>query len=125
VVIWEINTSKNYEKIVKDFIENWYILEEKAWDLKNTLTKNRKVEKLREMCIRNCSLASMNLIFSFENFGISTCPMMWFNQEKMAEFLKLWKTEIPILLISLWFAEKKVLKKQIERKSFEELFKFL
>ena len=77
------------------------------------------------MAIRNVSLACMNFLLVANEMWFATCPMLWFNQPMISDFLELEKDFIPIMLISIWFEDKWKERKKLPLKKIEEVLKFM
>jgi len=55
----------------------------------------------RDEAVRSGSLASMTLMLAAQSMGLVTCPMIGFDQKKVAQIVKLPEDHIPVMLIVL------------------------
>jgi len=125
IVIWDTNMCRNSDKILREWVEYWYCTEDKVPAYKNAFCKKRKREKLEKMTIRNVSLSCMNIMLTAHAMGLATCPMLWFNQPMLSEFLELEGDFIPIMIIAIWYEDKGKEKKKLPLKTVEEVLKFM
>lgn len=112
---------RNVDKVVQDWIDLGYLSEEKSHSFKASVTKEREHEKLEKMALRNSALACMTLIYSAENLGYSTCPMMGFRQLEMKKFLNVPDDRTIALMIAIGKPGKREVLPRLPRKSYEEL----
>ena len=124
IVLWDTLIWRNAENILKDWVKYGYCTEEKVPAYRNAFTKKRSKQRLREMCIRNVSLAVMTFMLAAEDMWLATCPMMGFNQPMLCEYLELPEDIIPIMMIAIWYEEEGKEKKQLPRKKVEDLMYF-
>ena len=128
-VLWDTNIWRNAEKILKEWVEYWYCKEEKVPAYRNSFTKNRSEQRLREMTIRNASLTCMNILLAAKELWYATCPMLWFNQPSLSDFLELPKEIIPIMIITigyekLWKNWEQIERKKLPLKNLKEVLHF-
>lgn len=123
IILGDVDFGKNQaDRIVSEWIEHRGLPETKAEGLRSALTKDRENWKKREMCLRNCSLAAMQLINSAESMGLSTCPMMGFKQLELKKLLQLPENIIPVLMIAIGKRDpEKAIPTPLPRKTVEEL----
>lgn len=124
IILGDTNIGRNAEKILKDWVKYGYCTKEEVPAYMNALCKKRSETKRREMAIRNCSMAAMNLLLVAEDIGFATCPMMGFNQPMLAEYLKLPEDIIPILMVAIGYEDKGKEKNQLPRKNLEDTLYF-
>ena len=123
-VLGDVNIWRNAEKILKEWVEYWYCKEEKVLAYRNAFTKKRSEQRLREMAIRNVSLACMNILLVAKELWFATCPMLWFNQPSLSDFLELPKEIIPIMMITIWYENTWKERKKLPLKSLDEILHF-
>lgn len=123
-VLWDTNIWRNAEKILKEWVEYWYCKEEKIPAYRNAFVKKRSEQRLREMTIRNISLACMNILLAAKELWYATCPMLWFNQPSLSDFLELPKEIIPIMMITIWYEDKWKERKKLPLKNLSEILHF-
>lgn len=51
--------------------------------------------------VRNASLSAMLFMLVAKNYGWDTCPMIYFDKDKVAEALGLPENEVPVLMITI------------------------
>ncbi|MDF2379107.1 MAG: nitroreductase family protein [Candidatus Gracilibacteria bacterium] len=124
VVLGDMEIGRNVEQTIQDWIKNGYLKAEDEQAFRNSMAKNRKPEKKREMAIRNAMLAAMTFIYSAENIGYATCPMMGFSQWKLEEFLEIPEDRCIALLIAIGKADEDKQKPRLPRKTAEEMMHF-
>ena len=124
VVLWDTVIWRRADELLKDWVKYWYCTEDKVPAYKNAFCKKRKEQRLREMCIRNVSLACMNLMIAAETMWLATCPMLWFNQPSMSDFLSLPRDIIPIMMISIGYEDKWKEKHRLPRRKVEDMLYF-
>jgi len=128
-VLWDTKIWRNAEQILKDWVEFWYCKPEKVPAYRNAFIKNRSEQRLREMTIRNVSLSCMNILLAAKELWYATCPMLWFNQPSLSDFLKLPEDIIPIMMITIWYEDlwddwKGIEKQKLPLKKIEEVLHF-
>jgi nitroreductase len=122
IAIADTHIARNADKITQQWLDANYLTPEKALSFKASITKERPSEKNEKMALRSTTLACMSLIYSAENLGYATCPMMGFRQLEMKKFLKIPDDRSLALMIAIGKANPnhKVLPR-LPRKSFQEL----
>lgn len=121
VVLGDMEIGRNVKQTVKDWTELGYLKPEDEQAFRNSMAKNRKPEKKREMAIRNAMMAAMSFIYSTENMGYATCPMMGFSQWQLEEFLEIPEDRCIALLIAVGKAEEEKQNPRLPRKTAEEM----
>ena len=124
IVLGDTNIGRNAEVLLKDWVKFGYCTEKEVPAYMNSFCKNRSEQKKREMCIRNVSMAAMNLLLIAEDMGLATCPMMGFNQPKLIEYLELPIDIIPVLMVAIGYEDQGKEKPQLPRKHIEEILHF-
>jgi putative NAD(P)H nitroreductase len=76
------------------------------------------------MALRNASFAAISLIYTAENMGLHTCPMMGFSQQKLMDFLEVPEEYIPVLLIAIGKGVPAEEKTQLPRKEADRMIHF-
>lgn len=89
IAIADTNIARNADQITQQWLDANYLTPEKALSFKASITKERPKEKNEIMALRSTLLACMTLIYSAENLGYSTCPMMGFRQLQMKKHLQI------------------------------------
>jgi nitroreductase len=120
IALADTNIARHADLITQQWVDNNYLDPEKAHSFKASLTKERPQEKNQIMALRSTLLACMTLIFSAENLGYATCPMMGFRQLQMKKFLNIPDDRTIALMIAVGKKSKDPLPR-LPRKSFEEL----
>lgn len=67
----------------------------------NTLYESGGDSFQHDEAIRNASISSMLFMLLAKNLGWDTCPMIYFDQEKVKEIFDIPENEIPILMITM------------------------
>jgi len=73
--------------------------------------------------IRNASLSAMLFMLLAKNKDWDTCPMIYFDKDKMSELLHIPENEVPVIMITMGKAEK-IKKVRGYRKPVAEFVKF-
>lgn len=120
IALADTKIARNADQVTQQWVENNYLDPEKAHSFKASLTKERPQDKNDIMALRSTVLACMTLIYSAENLGYATCPMMGFSQLKMKKFLNIPEDRKIALMIAIGKEAKEPLPR-LPRKSFEEL----
>lgn len=63
----------------------------------------------------------MTLIYSAENAGLATCPMMGFSQHELEAFLNLPSDRVVALMIALGYEDEGKALPRLPRKKIEEM----
>lgn len=121
IVLGDTNIGRNVDKLLQDWLKHGYCEEEEIPAFRNSIAKNRKPEKLKTMALRNAMLACMTLIYSAENMGYSTCPIMGFTHKELEEYLKIPEDRIIALMLAIGYGEDKKEKPRLPRKSPKEM----
>lgn len=121
IVLGDKEIGRNVDKILEDWIKYGYCTEEEIPVYKNSIAKNRKDEKKEIMALRNAMLASMTLIYSAENMGYSTCPIMGFSHTELEKHLEIPSDRVVALMIAIGYGETAKEKPRLPRKSTEEM----
>ncbi len=81
------------------------IIDEKEYDAMinaiNGLYESGGAPFQREEAIRNGSMSAMLFMLLAKNLGWDTCPMIYFDQEKVREIFGIPENELPILMITM------------------------
>lgn len=101
IALADKNIGRNVETLLADMLKFGYCSEDEIQAYRNSIAKNRSDEKRTSMAIRNAMLACMTLIFSAENMGYGTCPIMGFHQWKLEELLKIPDDRAIALMIAI------------------------
>lgn len=75
--------------------------------------------------IRNASLSAMLFMLLAKEKGWDTCPMIYFDKEKMGEILNLPDNEIPVIMITMGKINTNSIKIRGARKTVGEYVKFI
>lgn len=75
--------------------------------------------------IRNASLSSMLFMLLAKNKEWDTCPMIYFDKDKISELLKIPENEVPVLMITIGKMDKTSNKIRGYRKPTAEFVKFI
>ncbi|EQB89422.1 putative NAD(P)H nitroreductase [Clostridium punense] len=75
--------------------------------------------------IRNASLSAMQFMLLAKNKNWDTCPMIYFDKEKISELLNIPENEVPVLMITMGKTDKSSNKIRGYRKPSAEFVKFL
>ncbi|MFA9379350.1 MAG: nitroreductase family protein [Lachnotalea sp.] len=67
----------------------------------NGLYEGGGVPFQREEAIRNASISSMLFLLLAKNLGWDTCPMIYFDQEKVRQIFEIPDNELPVLMITM------------------------
>jgi putative NAD(P)H nitroreductase len=76
------------------------------------------------MTIRNVSLSCMNILLAAKELWYATCPMLWFNQPSLSDFLELPKEIVPIMIITIWYEDEWKERKKLPLKNLDEVLHF-
>jgi nitroreductase len=120
IALADTNIARNADRISQEWVDHNYLAPEKAHSFKASLTKERPKEKNDIMALRSTLLACMTLIYSAENLGYATCPMMGFRQLQMKKHLEIPDDRKIALMIAIGKQAKEPLPR-LPRKRFEEL----
>jgi nitroreductase len=107
VVLGDTEANKNAEKVYGEAVQSRLMTEE----AKNALVGNisgayQNVENMGvHEAIRNASFAAMQLMLAAKAHGIDSCPMGGFHPVTLREELNIPDRFIPVLMISLGYAE--------------------
>lgn len=121
IVLGDMEIGRNVDKILKDWIKYGYCTEAEIPAYKNSIAKNRAPEKKEMMAMRNAMLAAMTLIYSAENMGYSTCPIMGFSHKDLEKELEIPLDRTVALMIALGYGDKLKEKTRLPRKGTEEM----
>ena len=110
---------RHADKIVQQWVDHNYLSPEKVQGFHSSIVKDRQPEKLEKMALRSTTLACMTLIYSAQNLGYATCPMMGFRQLDMKKFLNIPKDRTLALMIAIGKPKDEPLPR-LPRKSIEE-----
>ena len=75
--------------------------------------------------IRNASLSSMLFMLLAKDLGWDTCPMIYFDKEKVSKILDIPDGEIPVLMITMGKMDPGSKKLRGSRKDLREFVKFI
>ncbi|WP_319372226.1 nitroreductase family protein [uncultured Ilyobacter sp.] len=121
--------------------KNGYKRDNPIWDekIKNKILDNESLQSYMDMCenslynsdikktsyaVRNASLFAMTIMFVAKSKGVSTHPMIGFNEEAVKELYSISKDKVVVMLISMgYFDEEKKLFPREKRFSFEKISK--
>ena len=121
VVLGDKNMGRHADQIMKEWVKHGYVDEKRVLNYLASMKKKRGDDKQREMALRNSALAAMVFMLAAEDLGFATCPMMGFRQWELEEFLEIPSDRIVTLLIAIGYADRSKLKKQLSRKSVDEM----
>ena len=101
VVLGDTEANKNAKKIYKDAPE-----QVRDVLLSNIQNAYENVPNIGiHEAIRNASFASMQLMLAAKAFELDTCPIGGFNHQELIDFLNIPKRYIPVLMITIGYAE--------------------
>lgn len=107
VVLGDLEADKNAEKVYGAAVKAGYMPESAADTMVSHI--HNAYETIDNIglheAIRNASLGAMQLMLAAKAKGIDSCPMGGFNPEALVEVLKVPERYIPVLLVSLGYAE--------------------
>jgi nitroreductase len=103
VLIGDENIDVNADEVLGHKLEEGKIDEEKAENLREMYEryKARDEEFLTGWLTRNTMIPATFFMLACKAYGIGSCPVRGFSQEKLSEKLDLKETERPILLIPI------------------------
>ena len=107
---------RNVDALLQDWLRFGYCVEADIPIFRNSIAKNRKPEQLQKMALRNTMLACMTLIYSAENMGYATCPIMGFSQKDLTAELRIPDDRVIALLIAIGYRESASPKMRLPRK---------
>ena len=116
VVLGDSFIGRNVDTLLADWLKFGHCTEKDLPNLRNSIAKNRKSEQLKKMALRNAMLACMTLIYSAENMGYATCPVMGFNQKKLITTLQIPDDRVIALLIAVGYLKSGNDKPRLPRK---------
>ncbi|BCN32187.1 nitroreductase family protein [Anaeromicropila herbilytica] len=90
----------------------------------NGLYESRGMEFQVQEAIRNASLSSMLFMLLAKNLEWDTCPMIYFDNDKVKEIFDIPENEIPILMITMGKMDQTSFRVRGYRKPSEEYVKF-
>ncbi len=120
IALADTKIDRHADRITQQWLDHNYLTPKKADSFKASLTKERPQEKNEIMALRSTLLACMTLIYSAENLGYATCPMMGFRQLQMKKHLEIPDDRKIALMIAIGKRAKEPLPR-LPRKTFEEL----
>lgn len=121
VVLGDMNIGRNVDSLLQDWLKHGYCTEEEIPAYRNSIAKVRSPEKRKQMALRNAMLACMTLIYSAENMGYATCPIMGFSQWKLEEELNIPEDRAIALLIAIGTEDKGKENERLPRKKTESM----
>ncbi len=121
VVLGDSFIGRNVDDILADWLKYGYCQQDDLPVFRNSIAKNRKPEQLQKMALRNAMLACMTLIYSAENMGYATCPVMGFAQKKMVQELKIPDDRVIALLIAIGYPTADTPKPRLPRKKVDDV----
>jgi putative NAD(P)H nitroreductase len=125
IVLADTNIGRNVDALLKDWVKFGYCSEEEVPVYRNSIAKNRNPQKKETMALRNAMLACMTLIYSAENLGYSTCPMMGFNHTLLEEFLEIPEDRVVALMIAIGKEDKNAKKlERLPRKPLSQILRY-
>lgn len=74
--------------------------------------------------VRNASLSAMLFMLLAKNKGWDTCPMIYFNKDKISDLLNIPENEVPVIMITMGKMDKNSDKIRGYRKPVDEFVKF-
>lgn len=107
VVLGDTEANKNAEKVYAEAVQAGFMTEEAKDALVGNI--NRAYQNVENIgvheAIRNASFAAMQLMLAAKAHGIDSCPMGGFNPVTLREELNIPDRFIPVLMISLGYAD--------------------
>ena len=105
VLVGDEEIDANADEVLSHKLEEDKIDEEKAENLRDMYKryKNRDDEFMMGWLTRNTVIPATFFMLACKNFGIGSCPVRGFSQEKLSEKLDLEDSERPILLIPIGY----------------------
>lgn len=94
-------------------------------DMINNLYEGWGESFQHDEAIRNASLSAMSFMLLAKNKGWDTCPMIYFDKEKVKKLIKAPENEEPVLMITMGKMDKKSNKIRGYRKPASEYAKFI
>lgn len=124
IILGDSKIGRNVDQLLADWLQYGYCTKEEIPVYKNSIAKNRKPERLKKMALRNAMLAAMTLIYSAENLGYDTCPIMGFSQKDLEEHLKIPEDRVIALMVAIGKNDHSKENPRLPRKSPESVIHF-
>ncbi|WP_202709653.1 nitroreductase family protein [Sporosalibacterium faouarense] len=93
-------------------------------DIINNLYEGWGESFQHDEAIRNASLSAMLFMLLAKNKGWDTCPMIYFEKDKIRELLNISDNEVPVLMVTMGKMDKSSSKIRGARKTTSEFVKF-
>lgn len=90
----------------------------------NGLYENGGASFQHDEAVRNASISSMLFLLLAKDLGWDTCPMIYFNQEKVIEIFDIPENEVPVLMITMGKMDEMSFRVRGYRKPQEEYVKY-
>jgi Nitroreductase len=104
------------------------IIDEKEYDAMinaiNGLYETGGIPFQRDEAIRNASLSAMMFLLLAKNLEWDTCPMIYFDQDKVKEIFDIPENEVPVLMITMGKMDNTSFRVRGYRKPQNEFVKF-
>ena len=104
------------------------IIDEKEYDSMitaiNQLYENGGESFQHDEAIRNASISSMLFMLLAKNQGWDTCPMIYFDQDKVREIFSIPENEVPVLMITMGKMDNSSVRVRGYRKPMDEYVKY-
>lgn len=121
VVLGDMNIGRNVDELLADWVKYGYCTEEEIPVYRNSIAKVRSPEKRKQMALRNAMLACMTLMYSAENMGYATCPIMGVSQWELEEHLNIPEDRAIALLIAVGTEDPGKENERLPRKKTESM----
>lgn len=124
LVLGDANIGRNAESIMHDWVQMGHADQAAADSYKNSMIKERPLLQRKKMALRSASLAGMTLMYAATDMGLATCPMMGFQQRKIAEFLEFPEDIFPVLMMTIGYEDLSKRLPRLPRKNIAEMVKW-
>lgn len=121
IILGDREIGRNVDALLKDWVKYGYCTEEEVPIYRNSIAKNRKPERKEKMALRNVMLAAMTFIYSAENKGYATCPIMGFSQKDLEEHLNIPEDRVIGLMVALGYADEGKENPRLPRKKAKDV----
>jgi putative NAD(P)H nitroreductase len=123
-VLGDANIARNARAIMDEWVALGHAEQKAADSYYQSMIKERPLLQRKKMALRSTSLAAMTLMYAATEQGLATCPMMGFQQKKVAEYLELPEDIFPVLMMAIGYEDASKRLPRLPRKKVEDMVKW-
>ena len=120
LVLGDANIGRRSKETMADWVKYGHAKVESAATYQASMEKERSLNQRKMMARRSTCLAAMTFMYACQYYGLATCPMMGFEQQKVAKWLALPEDIFPVMMITVGYEDESKRLERLPRREIED-----